>query len=120
MQSLFVTGTHERASDVLHDARVSIANALGAIAPRAGLRGALSPGVPLATGGPCTAYPYAFLDRDRWPDTFILLSAAEARARPSISTVDFETPLGRIAGDRRVARQVAARCWPRLDLDGPL
>lgn len=112
-------GFEQHARDALRSARATIAGELGAIAPRARLQGVLSPGA-LASAGRCIAHPYALLDRECWPDVFIVLGAAGAAARPSISTLDIETPLGRVAGDRRVARQIAALARPRLALDGRL
>ena len=112
-------GFEQHARDSLRSARQEITRKLGAIAQRAGLQGVLSPGG-LADDGCCTAAAYAFLDRDSWPDVFIVLGTAGARARPSIATLDIETPLGAVAGDRRLARQIAALARPRLELDGRL
>jgi len=109
-------GFEHSARDALRSARASITDKLGAIAARAGLQGVLSPGA-LGADARCPADPYAFLDRDSWPDVFIVLAAAGTRARPSISTLNIDTPLGGVAVDRCAARQIAALARPRPELD---
>jgi MEMO1 family protein len=80
-------------------------------APKARLRGILSPHIDFHRGGPVYTWSYKELVEQSDADTFVILGVAHqyCRNRFALTRKDFATPLGLVPTDRAYVDRIAAR-----------
>jgi AmmeMemoRadiSam system protein B len=71
------------------------------------VHGALIPHGALSATGACAARALGALQRETWPDVFVILGTSHYQDEPAILTLDVETELGRCANDRDLTLRIA-------------
>ncbi len=87
--------------------------------PRSRLLGVLSPHGALRRTDPCAFRSYSRLDRDDWPDVFIVIGTSHYDRQPSVLMHDVVTRHGVIRCAHALAVNLVQRMQPRPTIDSP-
>jgi len=84
-----------------------------------GLRGIMAPHIDFQRGGHCYAWAYEALGEDTEADLYIILGIAHAPSEShfSLTSKDFQTPLGIARTDRSFVKALSKRCSENLFQD---